>query len=840
MRKLLLMLLASVFSLTAFAGAKYLGALQGTYVCGVEEFFGIEDIPGNFEDQLQITAENLPEGLKIDVDYDEWDEEWDIDIYGVVTADPGTYNVKFYKNGQFFKNSTIKVYAMPKITGKYTASSSTLTIGRDLYDEYGNELKEEIEKTEKAKVDVTVEIENGILTKCDYFTESKFWKDSLTLDDRPHQSEDFETWKNFEAWSYAKVDGKEGVVCSLWLDGYPNDGSPYDYYENYVTLFFANSGEVTCFTGYYKARYDGEYSYYILEKNDYPEWGVPLKMTKVTTPGSGTTPDVGASDFTYIAKKDALTITGKTTVGATLVIPEAIGGKTVVAIADGAFSNQSTLTSVTIPDSVTSIGKNAFAGCTSLDVNAIKMPNQPKLKVGKGAFVGCKVTEITAVPGEPKTDTAMGYKVATSVSGFKLNAKSGAWTATFKKPGTYEAVLFKPGENLKVVRIKVGAMPKLNIEMEGEDAGCSVKGAGSYLMGKKVTLSAKASKEKIFLGFYDAQGKQLTSAMKYSYVMGRENVTLTAKFTVEQITINTSALTSKTWQVGETVNVTIPVTAESGVKSLKAAKLPAGLKLAKTKTNQWQVTGSPKKEGSYTVTFTVGTVQKKQKIVTFTMKVEAESVTINTAAVKNKTLNVGQAASGLTIGASATSGIKSVKVSKLPSGMKVQQIDGVWQLTGAPKKAGTYTVTLTITTKANTKVTETFTLTVALVPEWAIGTYFCDSLENGWWCDDCEQMEYAYGDGWIAIDAVGNVRGKMNLWDDSSYTYADIDTKANVKIRGDGACVVKFNINVYTLEDDGDLENEGRFSFEVIVKEAGTLVLDYGDPSEYVQGIFRK
>jgi hypothetical protein len=401
----------------------------------------------------------------------------------------------------------------------------------------------------------------------------------------------------------------------------------------------------------------------------------------------------------------------------------------------------------------------------------------------------------------------------------KLNAKTGDITATFKKSGTYEAVLFKPGATLKVIHIKVGDMPKLTIKMEGADTGCSVKGAGSYLMGKKVSISAKASKEKIFVGFYE-NGKLITDAMKYSFVMGRENRTLTAKFKEEVITINTSALTSKTWKVGETVNVTIPVTAESGVKSVKA-KLPTGLKLAKTKDGKWQVTGSPKKADNYTVTFTVGTVQKKQKMVSFTMKVEAESVTINTATVKNKTLNVGQATSGLTIGASATSGIKSVKASKLPSGMKVQQIDGVWQLTGAPKKAGTYSVTLMITTKANTKVTETFTLTVALLPDWTVKT-FSGEVHNIWDDGNFETSVIAQ----ISVRATGDVDGGIYFEDGS---HALLDSPAKLLESSANKVCLQLTVPWFNAEGRAD----GKVKTELIIRNNnGTVTLNYQDSTK--------
>ena len=65
---------------------------------------------------------------------------------------------------------------------------------------------------------------------------------------------------------------------------------------------------------------------------------------------------------------------------------------TVKSIGDEAFSGNETMTSIEIPDSVTSIGYNAFKNCSAL--TGVSIPDSVK-KVGPGAFEGCK--ELTSV-----------------------------------------------------------------------------------------------------------------------------------------------------------------------------------------------------------------------------------------------------------------------------------------------------------------------------------------------------------------------------------------------------------------------------------------------------------
>ena len=68
-----------------------------------------------------------------------------------------------------------------------------------------------------------------------------------------------------------------------------------------------------------------------------------------------------------------------------LVIPDQLDGKTVTGIGDSAFSFRSSLISVTIPDSVTSIGDNPFYCCEELS-EIIVSPGHPYLAVTDGVL----------------------------------------------------------------------------------------------------------------------------------------------------------------------------------------------------------------------------------------------------------------------------------------------------------------------------------------------------------------------------------------------------------------------------------------------------------------------
>lgn len=87
------------------------------------------------------------------------------------------------------------------------------------------------------------------------------------------------------------------------------------------------------------------------------DWGTKTGATFTVT--------VAAATNKFFFDETTGTITGYDGIDTVVVIPSKINGTTVKTIGNTAFQN-SAVTSVTIPASVTEIGSNAFAGCTNL------------------------------------------------------------------------------------------------------------------------------------------------------------------------------------------------------------------------------------------------------------------------------------------------------------------------------------------------------------------------------------------------------------------------------------------------------------------------------------------
>ena len=117
-------------------------------------------------------------------------------------------------------------------------------------------------------------------------------------------------------------------------------------------------------------------------------------------PGAGSDICITASaetygDLSYYAVSGGCTIAAYTGEGGEVNIPSEINGLKVVSIDESAFFQCDTLTSLTMPDSVTAIGENAFMNCSSL--KSLKLSSSLK-EIGACAFTGCTSLKSLTLP----------------------------------------------------------------------------------------------------------------------------------------------------------------------------------------------------------------------------------------------------------------------------------------------------------------------------------------------------------------------------------------------------------------------------------------------------------
>jgi hypothetical protein len=100
------------------------------------------------------------------------------------------------------------------------------------------------------------------------------------------------------------------------------------------------------------------------------------------------------AQFTFTTNDEQITITGYTGTGGAVTIPSATNGYPVVGIGQDAFLNAE-VASVTIPDSVTSIGYGAFGMCSSLAT--VIIPNSVT-NIAAYAFFRCASLVSVTIP----------------------------------------------------------------------------------------------------------------------------------------------------------------------------------------------------------------------------------------------------------------------------------------------------------------------------------------------------------------------------------------------------------------------------------------------------------
>lgn len=118
------------------------------------------------------------------------------------------------------------------------------------------------------------------------------------------------------------------------------------------------------------------------------------------------------SDYEYEVINGSAVITAYNGDGGNIVIPDEIDGYIITGISENAFASLSGITSVTIPDSVASIGGHAFYNCA--DLTSIIIPDSVT-SIGDNAFNGCSDLIITCREGSYAYSYASQYGIDVNI-----------------------------------------------------------------------------------------------------------------------------------------------------------------------------------------------------------------------------------------------------------------------------------------------------------------------------------------------------------------------------------------------------------------------------------------
>jgi len=141
--------------------------------------------------------------------------------------------------------------------------------------------------------------------------------------------------------------------------------------------------------------------------------------------------------FKWSVANDEITITGYTSSNTSAVIPATIFGLPVTGIADKAFYNCTSLTSVEMPASVRSIGRSAFNSCTGL--TSVTIPGSVT-SIGAYAFSNCTGLGSVTIPSSVTSIGSSPFANCPSLTSIGVAADSQAYSSCdgvlYTKDGT--------------------------------------------------------------------------------------------------------------------------------------------------------------------------------------------------------------------------------------------------------------------------------------------------------------------------------------------------------------------------------------------------------------------
>ncbi len=136
--------------------------------------------------------------------------------------------------------------------------------------------------------------------------------------------------------------------------------------------------------------------------------------------------------YTVNSDDESYSVTGIGTATETdIVIASEFNGKPVTSISSCAFYGCSSLTSVTIPDSVTEISSGAFYGCTGL--TSITIPDSVT-SIGNSAFNSCSSLTSITIGNSVTSIGGYAFEDCTGLTSITFKGTTAQWNAISKDP----------------------------------------------------------------------------------------------------------------------------------------------------------------------------------------------------------------------------------------------------------------------------------------------------------------------------------------------------------------------------------------------------------------------
>ena len=129
--------------------------------------------------------------------------------------------------------------------------------------------------------------------------------------------------------------------------------------------------------------------------------------------------DLVYNNMTYSVYGDEITITGYTGMPTAIKIPAIIDGKKVIDIANNAFENCTSITSVSIGNNVTYIGSDAFKKCPN--ITSITFGSSVK-RIENSAFQNCLALDSVTFPASLKTIDNYAFNGCTGLKTVKFSS----------------------------------------------------------------------------------------------------------------------------------------------------------------------------------------------------------------------------------------------------------------------------------------------------------------------------------------------------------------------------------------------------------------------------------